>query len=216
MDVIQFLNEERRWYSSAKVYAELAPKISAYNITADRLIQLSRIKNGEAIIDLGCGSSGLLINKILSKEPEVTVIYGVDISKEMLNVLNENIVSNSRIKLLHCAAERIQLFLEHKVDRILINSAIWLFSLPDVFVSARNVLNDDGLLVFNIAEWDFILDKSEGRARRGMIDEVLYSHNFTPKRSCGPRTKMTVDELCGILSTTMFDIIQLNYFTTPM
>ncbi|HDK42298.1 MAG TPA: class I SAM-dependent methyltransferase [Candidatus Pacearchaeota archaeon] len=79
----------QKWFKEwSNEYDQTLGKIKRHHEMLDLTVEMSNVRNGECILDIGCGT-GLLSLKFL-KVAECT-INGIDLSEDMLNIWKEKI-----------------------------------------------------------------------------------------------------------------------------
>jgi len=211
------ISEEERWRDSADIYAKLAPKISFYRETSEQIVAMASLGKGMSVVDLGCGSACLSTTEMLHYVPALKVIYCVDISEEMLMAAQRRVRSNI-VEFIRCSAEDLDRILPEKVDRIICNSALWLFDLPRVLQAVRKVLLPTGFFLFNIAEWDFDFQEEAVSCdpKYEAIDRQLALHGLPKKQSRGAMIKLSVKQLQDILNDNGLCIIGSYRYTVSV
>jgi len=193
------------WDIGAEIYSETAPQISFYQKTSEKFFDFFDTLNATTICDLGCGSSTLMIEKILEKCPNIECIYCIDSSKKMTEVLS-NKVRSSKVKIYNANAENFSHFLITKIDVFIINSAFWLFNLEKTLKQISNSLKSDGKVIFNIAEWDYHFQNYTPHPKYEFIDNELKKRNIKIKKTRGSKNKITENEIMNLLSQEGFSI----------
>jgi len=79
----------KSWFKDwSNEYDKTLGKVDRHNKLLDLVVDLSGVKDGEKVLDIGCGT-GLLSLKFLEKAD--CIIYGIDSSSEMLEIFKEKI-----------------------------------------------------------------------------------------------------------------------------
>jgi len=202
------------WDESAALYADLAPKISFYRISSNKLVQAANLDNATTVLDLGCGSACLSMHEILQGFNNVRTIIGVDSSPNMLEVASRKIHlsypnESDRVQFLCSRAEDIDHIVEDKsIDRVICSSALGMFQLEDTLKAVHQVLKQSqGLFIFNLAEWDFVFDgESELQARYVAIDNELRRRGLPEKEIHGAQSKLSRGQLNALLEKFNFSL----------
>jgi ubiquinone/menaquinone biosynthesis C-methylase UbiE len=178
------------WDDSADIYAAVASKISFYRETSRQLVALAKVEEGMSIVDLGCGSACLTISDLLFTYPRLETIYGIDRSPQMLRVASRRITSKKVVFLL-ASAETLQSALHCNVNRVLCNSALWLFDTAAIAEISRS-LSANGLFIFSYPEFDLVDD-----LKYSAINDELASHGQKrlPKRSTSFELQVRLEDL---------------------
>jgi SAM-dependent methyltransferase len=218
---------ENIWDMGAEIYAELTPRISFYQEISEKVFDFFDNLNVINICDLGCGSSGLIAGKILEKCPNIEHIYCIDSSKKMIEVLSNNIKS-SKIKIYNADAEKFAYLIDAKIDVFIINSAFWLFYTKKTLKEISDCLNNNGKVIFNIAEWDYRFPNHSLHPKYKAIDEELKKEKLKIEKSRGSKNKISEKKLTDFLrkegflirSKEIFDIVVtkkdwLNFYSIP-
>jgi ubiquinone/menaquinone biosynthesis C-methylase UbiE len=81
--------ESAEWFKDwANEYDDTLGKIDRHHKLLDLVVELSKVKNGQRVLDVGCGT-GLLSLKFLQKAD--CFITGIDSSSEMLSIFSDKI-----------------------------------------------------------------------------------------------------------------------------
>jgi len=142
---------------TARRYSIFTQKTTMYQELSQQMVNLSQIKPGMRVLDLGCGT-GVTTQHVLQSLGDAGHVYALDISAPMLNIARRQ-VSSPHVTFLHGdAADTANLLVDQPpVDRIVCNSVFWQFRhKPPVMLALRQVLAPDGLFIFNAPEPYFI------------------------------------------------------------
>ena len=84
------MNEStQKWFNEwSNEYDQTLGKIKRHHDMLDLVVEMSNVKSGEYILDIGCGT-GLLSLKFL--EAAKCTINGIDLSEDMLNIWKDKI-----------------------------------------------------------------------------------------------------------------------------
>ena len=194
------------WDHSAEIYADLAPKISFYRETSERIVEAARLQTNMTVVDLACGSSTLATRHMLANCPDLNRIYCVDSSQQMIAVASKHL-SSPIVEYLVCPAESIDQLINNSIDRIICNSAFWMLDAPQVLRAVKNLLGINGQLLFNLAEWDFNFGDTANQPRYTAINDQLRLCGLPPKTDQGTPKKYSLEEVQQILTATGFSSI---------
>ena len=90
----------KEWFREwSNEYDQTLGKIKRHHEMLDLTVEMSRVKDGEHILDIGCGT-GLLSLKFLEKAD--CTVNGIDVSEDMINVFKgkiEKLNLSSRVKI---------------------------------------------------------------------------------------------------------------------
>lgn len=132
------MTETKKWFGCwSNEYDRTLGSISFHRELLDLVVKNARIKSGDKILDLGCGT-GLLSLKCLQKAR--CSVTGVDYSKEMIGILKDKIKKlklKDRISL--CLMEAASLkFKDNTFDRVV--TTVVLHHLKEKLPALRGVL----------------------------------------------------------------------------
>ena len=117
------------------------------NATIGETLNRLEIKQGERILDLGCGT-GVLIQRLLEVSPEAEV-FGIDFCAEMLEIAKQKLPESVELKL--GSADNLP-FPSNYFDIVISTSAFHFFRDPSqALQEAKRVLKPNGRLV--ITDW---------------------------------------------------------------
>ena len=127
----------KSWFKDwSDEYDNTLGKVDRHNKLLDLVVDLSGVKDGEKVLDIGCGT-GLLSLKFLEKAD--CIIYGIDNSFEMLEIFKEKIKKLNladKISLEFGDAENIN-FEDEKFD--VIASTVTLHHLKDKYPAVKKI-----------------------------------------------------------------------------
>lgn len=211
------MTEATRWANSAEIYAEISPHIPYYFDSSRAIAEFAAVKTPRSMMSLGCGSSGLLENLLLSSIHGLESMYCVDISVAMLNALKSR-VFDPRVSFLELSADDLNSVNLLPVDCIVCSSALWLFDLPVALPAIGKKISVGGDFIFTIAEWDLADYQlpSVSQMRYRLIDETLNRRSLPPKPSRGSIAKITTNELYRQLNIAGLEISQEISTTSKM
>lgn len=168
-------------------------KIRNHYIDSDKIdhyiIDLFSQQKKSNHLDIGTGTGHIL--SILS--PYIKTIYGVDKSKEMLNIARSTI-DRKKIQNCHLSYEDCHdlSFDDHYFDSITIHMSLHYFSSPDkVITEACRVIKKNGLIVIVDFETHNVVDLAEKEAHQwlGFSDHDILSY-FKDKKTSFNVTKI--------------------------
>lgn len=194
------------------MYADLSPQISFYRSTSSLILDFTQMTDCDTIIDLGCGSSGLVATKALQKFPALTRIYCIDSSGRMIDECRRR-VSSARASFIRAYAEDFDSKVPERVDLVLVNSAFWLFNLSKCLLATHRALKDTGLLVFNFAEWDYEFPREGAEPKYyEAIEKEMAKRGLSIQKRRGSQRKYAHAEINEHLEQSGFKIIGLEEF----
>jgi SAM-dependent methyltransferase len=211
----EFSAAEISWDDGAQHYARAAPQIGFYRSSNDTLARmLSQAGEGMAIMDLGCGSSGLMLQKLRAHNPRV--IYAVDASAKMLAAIPRELI-NDRVHLVCCLAEELHQHVSEQIDCVTCNSALLLFAADAAMQSVWKVLAPGGRFVFGMGEWQVKLRDVDDLPKYRVIDAQLRQEGHAPKPQRGAgAAKPTVAQVCAHLEGAGFLIEEIRVADIPV
>tara|TARA_Y100000590_G_scaffold97509_1_gene110936 strand:- start:318 stop:1163 length:846 start_codon:yes stop_codon:yes gene_type:complete len=138
------------------VWNEIAPfyhkrwarnEIGPFNVT-NELIKLSKIKNGDCVLDLACGT-GLVTKKIARKVGKNGMIYAIDASKTAINIAKKWVEMKENIRFIIGDAETIQFNI--KFDAITCQYALFFFpNAKKVLKNLKKILKKNGMIAMSV------------------------------------------------------------------
>jgi ubiquinone/menaquinone biosynthesis C-methylase UbiE len=147
--------DTKGWFGHwSNVYDRTLGSISFHRGLLDLVVRNARVKNGDKILDLGCGT-GLLSLKCLQKAR--CAVMGADYSKEMLGILKDKIKKlklSDRISLCLMDAASLK-FKDRTFDKVV--SSVALHHLTDKLPALkriRRVLKPGGLFIIGEVDMD--------------------------------------------------------------
>jgi ubiquinone/menaquinone biosynthesis C-methylase UbiE len=147
--------ENKGWFGQwSNQYDRTLGSISFHRGLLDLVVRNARVKNGDQILDLGCGT-GLLSLKCLQKAH--CSVTGADYSKEMLGIFKDKIKKlklNDRISLCLMDAASLK-FKDRTFDKVV--SSVALHHLKDKLPALkriRRVLKPGGLFIIGEVDMD--------------------------------------------------------------
>ena len=155
-------------------------------VLIDVFLEAADIKNGDKVIEIGCGT-GLVLREILKK---TSPVFGIDISIEMLKRTRDSVLKDQRVIILddfsHTGSQVADVFLaaddflnlhlpEGYFDKILSLEVLrYVDDLDRAFVNIRKIMKEDAIFVFtltNLWSLSFFPLKYSLRKRLGLLDE---------------------------------------------
>jgi ubiquinone/menaquinone biosynthesis C-methylase UbiE len=110
--------DTREWFADwANEYDNTLGKVKRHYAMLDLVVAVSGVRNGDHVLDIGCGT-GLLSLKFLEKA-ECTII-GIDSSDKMLMIFREKIERCNLSDQIHCEQQSAEdmVFSPHEFDII--------------------------------------------------------------------------------------------------
>lgn len=149
------------------------------------LLKAADIKNGDKVVEIGCGT-GLVLCELLKK---TSPVFGVDISLQMLERVRDSVLKDRRVVILNdlsrtegqigdaflAVDDFLNLRLPEKhFDKILSLEVLrYVDDLDRAFVNTRKIMEEDTVFVFSITNlWSssFFPLKYSLRKRLGLLD----------------------------------------------
>ena len=150
-------NEVAPYYHKRWAKNEIGP----FNVTKE-LIRNARIKSGQKVLDLACGT-GLVTKKILSKVGKNGEVYGIDSSNSALKIAKKWTGHGKNIHFVRGDAETIEF--NTKFDVITCQFALFFFpNEQKVLKNMKKFLKKNGIIAlsihgkYNVPYFDSILD----------------------------------------------------------
>ena len=150
-------NEVAPYYHKRWAKNEIGP----FNVTKE-LIKSAKIKSGQKILDLACGT-GLVTKKILNKVGKNGEVYGIDSSNAALKIAKKWIGGEKNIHFVRGDAETIEF--NTKFDAITCQFALFFFPNEQIVLkNMKKFLKKNGIIAlsihgkYNVPYFDSILD----------------------------------------------------------
>ena len=127
-----------------------------------KLLDLSKIKNGDNVLDLACGT-GLVTKKLIRKVGRNGQVYAIDSSESAIKIAKKWTGTSKNLHFVRADAEKVQF--KTKFDAITCQYALFFF--PDeqkVLKNMKNVLKKNGKIIlavhgkYNVPYFDSILE----------------------------------------------------------
>jgi len=206
----QNINQDEIWDEGANEFAIYSKNISFYHKIANIFASFVDIHRHINICDLGCGSSGILINEILQKKENIENLFCIDYSSEMLDVCANNVISSNKIKFIQSRAEDFSKKLPCELDMVIADCSFWLFeaqkALKEIYLSLKN----EGDFVFNFAEWDFDFENHTPHPKYKVVDDELQKRNIEIVKEGGGKKKFSKKNIEKLLTDNGFSIISIE------
>ena len=136
-------NEVAPYYHKRWAKNEIGP----FNVT-NELIKSAKIKSGQKILDLACGT-GLVTKKILNKVGKKGEVYGIDSSNSALKIAKKWVGGKKNVHFVRGDAETIQF--NTKFDVITCQFALFFFpNAPKALKNMRNSLKKSGKIGISV------------------------------------------------------------------
>ncbi|HCA41805.1 MAG TPA: hypothetical protein DEP28_00975 [Bacteroidetes bacterium] len=139
-----------------------------FAINSQRKIEILKFKNSGSLLDVGCGS-GLFLKSV----SDVFNVSGIDVSKKSINFAREEFgldVSNKSLDDLISDGK--------KFDIITLWHVLEHFNNPvEDLKKIRNLLNENGVLIIEVPNWDSIKFQMSGKKWKGG-NHPLYHRSF--------------------------------------
>lgn len=140
----------RPWHDreNAERYHSFAVTHALYRETSSRLVQLLGLPASARVLDLGCGT-GVTTKAILQGAGPTVRVVAVDSSAVQIGVAKDH-VSDSRVELLHMAAESMSRRLRGPFDAVVCNAAFWFMKPQPTLAAISGLLAAGGKFAFNV------------------------------------------------------------------
>jgi len=154
---ISVWNEVAPFYHKRWAKKEVGP----FAVTK-KLLDLSKIKNGDNVLDLACGT-GLVTKKLIRKVGRNGQVYAIDSSESAIKIAKKWTGTSKNLHFVRADAEKVQF--KTKFDAITCQYALFFF--PDeqkVLKNMKNVLKKNGKITlavhgkYNVPYFDSILE----------------------------------------------------------
>ena len=154
---ISVWNEVAPFYHKRWAKKEVGP----FAVTK-KLLDLSKIKNGDNVLDLACGT-GLVTKKLIRKVGRNGQVYAIDSSESAIKIAKKWTGTSKNLHFVRADAEKVQF--KTKFDAITCQYALFFF--PDeqkVLKNMKNVLKKNGKITlavhgkYNVTYFDSILE----------------------------------------------------------
>lgn len=198
------------WDESAGVYAEVTRAISYYRDTADAIVARGLELAPLGVLELGCGSNGLVLGPMLRTPLQRYV--STDRSQSMVDVLARS-VSDPRAEFVACDAAEIREHVQGAFDLIVANNAIWMFNLGDTITGLRDLSRVGSTMLFTIAEWDLAGSYETLPTRYEHLNRALREMGLPAKEHAGSMRKLSSPDIESALSGAGWTLshVQGNY-----
>ena len=206
----QCINQDEIWDVGANEFALYSKKISFYYKIANIFSSFIDVHKHTNICDLGCGSSGLLVNKILQTNGNIENLFCVDYSSEMLNVCADNVIESNKIKYIQTQAEEFSKYLPCELDMVIADCSFWLFETQKTLKEIYSSLKNGGDFVFNFAEWDFDFENHVPHPKYKFVDVELQKRNIEIIKEGGGKKKFSKENIENLLFDNGFSIISIE------
>ena len=154
---ISVWNEVTTFYHKRWAKNEIGP----FAVTK-KLLDLSKIKNGDSVLDLACGT-GLVTKKLIKKVGKNGQVYAIDSSESAIKIAKRWTGTSKNLHFIRADAEKIQF--KTKFDAITCQYALFFFpNEQEVLKKMKKLLKDDGRITlavhgkYNVPYFDSILE----------------------------------------------------------
>ena len=154
---ISVWNEVASFYHKRWTKNEIGP----FAVT-EKLLDLSKIKNGDSVLDLACGT-GLVTKKLVRKVGRNGQVTAIDTSESAIKIAKRWIGNAKNLHFIRADAEKIQF--KTKFDVITCQYALFFFpNEQKVLKNMKKFLKDDGRITlavhgkYNVPYFDSILE----------------------------------------------------------
>ena len=162
---------------TARRYQLFAQKTTMYQELCQLMLELAAIQPRMRVLDLGCGT-GVTTEAVLAELGGRGHVYALDISEAMLGVARAQ-VNSPQVTFLQADAGDFADLIHKPVDRVVCSSVFWQFRhKPEVMAQLRQVLDSDGLFVFNAPEPYFIFKHIPRSRKVSILFEQLAAERY--------------------------------------
>ncbi|KZN37894.1 hypothetical protein N480_14215 [Pseudoalteromonas luteoviolacea S2607] len=193
------------WSDSAIQYAKSAKSISFYKDTARFSAEIIGKYDYNHFVDLGCGSSNLVLDALLNFHPNRKVTC-VDAAKGMVAVAKHNSL-HTNAEFMSGFSENIH-FAPNSICCFLANSAFWMFDFDKTLPLIKSQLKQRGGLLINFSEWD-LQGAVQDELRYVAIDQQLDLLGFEQKKHKGTPKKYCKEHLIQIIEQYGFTVSEV-------
>ncbi len=205
------------WNESARIYAEAARKIDFYRESNQAIASRVQPVRGMAICDIGCGSSGLLLELLEAqiRDGQIERFVCVDQSDAMLEVLLERYASLGIETVRSSAETASSSLLAGGFDTVVSNFAFWMFQQDEALAQVAKLVRPGGRLLFTTTEWAVRHTSSAGSNRYGLVSEALSSLGL-PAKPLKRTPKPTIGDVCSSLEAHGWRDVSAEAFSTSV
>ena len=154
---ISVWNEVAPFYHKRWAKNEIGP----FAVTK-KLLDLSKIKNGDSVLDLACGT-GLVTKKLISKVGKNGRVYAIDSSESAIKIAKKWTGTRKNLHFVRADAEKVQF--KTKFDAITCQYALFFFpNEQKVLKNMKRILKKNGTITlavhgkYNVPYFDSILE----------------------------------------------------------
>jgi trans-aconitate methyltransferase len=151
---------------------------------AQELIPKLKLRGNEALLDIGCGD-GKIAAEIARRLPDGRVV-GVDSSKEMIHLAQQNFPSKDYLQLSFQVMDARRLTFQGEFDRVFSNAALhWIVDQHAVLVGVKRSLKPCGRLLFQMAGkgnardvLSIICEMADAEPWKGFFSKMAFPYGF--------------------------------------
>ena len=141
---ISVWNEVARFYHRRWAKDEIGP----FGVTK-KLLEISKIKNGDSVLDLACGT-GLVTKKLIRKVGKTGKVFAIDSSESAIKIAKKWVGGAKNIYFVRGDAETIQF--HTKFDVITCQFALFFFpNEQKVLKNMKKFLKKDGIIALSLS-----------------------------------------------------------------
>ncbi len=150
----KFIQKNRKFFNIVAKHYDNQLLKNWFMKALKKIIKRINIKEGSKILDIGCGTGNLLY--LLEKENKDLSLYGIDISKNMLNIAKTKLKKSN---LILSSAENID-FKDDSFDIVFSTEAFHHYSdYSKIMNNIHKILKKNGRLIVLDVDFGFILNK---------------------------------------------------------
>lgn len=203
------------WNKSIKEYEKYALTYPQYIKSNEKLVEISEIKSGQVVVDLGCGT-GLTTKEVLKRVPDIKKVYAVDFSEGMINIARAYIQSK-KVVFITADVKDLSNIISEKVDFVLCNSSFWFFrNENEVIDSINQILKDNGIFVFNVPLQDDEYIQNIKIIMKAIFSEMR-KRGYSPKirkwaHKRWSNSKIRENRIKNLFENNIFNIESIEYY----
>lgn len=210
-------NDQDLWDESADRYSALAPRISFYHQTNRRIAELVSCQAGMNVLEVGCGSTGLLASYLIQTCSDLGRLICIDTSKRMIEIATMQ-VCHPKLTFVQGDLTTLRLKTNLAFDCILVNSAFfWTQDPLSFFMQVSEVLSPAGQFIFSLAEWHYEFGESaNNNPKYAVIQRQLRKRNLHLWATRRSMVKLTLNQIVESVVASGMSVESIVEFETPV